>query len=300
MDNPDGVGTQRGVGTSSNGGGTSSSHDFTALEPTTLLVKVERLRRLYKADDYVHTVRRGEDGTFGLGLSEDNEIIAFYHEQNTDKLRLGDQVRSVGSVPLVREKLAVLLQRHFSACETVELHISRSSFVEEKVERSGEVFAALELRDRRGENLDEWTSELWELKTDAVWGTFWTVPILPRTHTICVGLHESHLFSEPLIGCVEIPIASLAKETLDCRWYALRAEDAEHDSREIEGEILLTTRRFYSSASICPDRAAFSESDSDDDWEPSGPVTHESMPMSPIDEPADLAVELAVAHGSRR
>ena len=47
----------------------------------TLFLKVERLRRLRTAtllSDIV--VRRGgEDGTFGIGLSDDNEVNIFYH-----------------------------------------------------------------------------------------------------------------------------------------------------------------------------------------------------------------------------
>jgi len=256
---------------------------------------VERLRRLHRSDELVYTVRRGEDGTFGLGLSEDNEIVAFYHEQNTDVLRLGDQVRSVGDVPLVRERLATLLQRHFPDDETVQLHISRSS--EQAQKRGGDVVATIELRTADGEDLDDWSSEIWALRTDAVWGTFWTLPILPRARTIWFGVHESNLFTEPLIGCVEIPIGSLVKEQLDCRWYSLRSEDAPATSREIVGEILLTTRRFYSSASICPDRVVFSETDSEEDDEPTGPVDHRTMPMAPIDEPS--LGQLAVAHGVR-
>lgn len=148
------------------------------MEPTTLFIKVERLRRLHRSDERVFTVRRGEDGTFGLGLSEDNEIVTFYHEQNADVLRLGDQVRSVGSIPLVRERLATLLQRHHPDDETVELHITRSCFDEQPTEKGGDVFAAIELRTSDGDDIDEWTSELWSLRTDAVWGTFWTLPIL--------------------------------------------------------------------------------------------------------------------------
>lgn len=79
--------------------------------------------------------------------------------------------------------------------------------------------------------------------------------------------------------------------------YSLRVEDANPTSREIVGEVLLTTRRFYSSASISPDRLAFSDSDSDEDAEPSGPVDHGTMPMAPIDEPTLAAV--AVAHAGR-
>lgn len=216
-------------GRNGDGGGGGSSSDAAAaavinsakhadLEPTTIFVKVERLRRLHRSDELVYTVRRGEDGTFGLGLSEDNEIVAFYHEQNTDVLRLGDQVRSVGDVPLVRERLATLLQRHFPDDETVQLHISRSS--EQAQKRGGDVVATIELRTADGEDLDDWSSEIWALRTDAVWGTFWTLPILPRARTIWFGVHESNLFTEPLIGCVEIPIGSLVKEQLDCRWCA--------------------------------------------------------------------------------
>ena len=192
-------------------------------EPTTLFVKIERLRRLHRSEEHVYTVRRGEDGTFGLGLSEDNEIITFYHQQNADVLRLGDQVRSVGNIPLVRERLATLLQRHHPEDETVQLHISRSS-EDVKHKYDGEVFGALQLHNAQGDELDEWLSELWELRTDAVWGTFWTLPILPGTHSACIGIHLSKLFTEPLLGCVEIPLATLPKEELDCRWYSLRAE----------------------------------------------------------------------------
>ena len=195
-----------------------SSNAVAQLEPTMIFVKVERLRRLQNAEEFVHAVRRGEDGTFGLGLSEDNVIVKFYHEANTHVLRLGDQVRSVGDIPLVREKLADVLQHHYADDETVELHYSRSS--EQPQKRRGEVFAALQLRTAMGDEMDEWVSDIWELRTDAVWGTFWTLPIIPGAHTVWIGIHESNMFTEPLLGYVEIPIASLRKEVLDCRWCA--------------------------------------------------------------------------------
>ena len=50
------------------------------------------------------------------------------------------------------------------------------------------------------EDLQEWLSELWNLKTDAVWGTFWTLPILPSSTKVWLGLHLSKMFTEPLIG----------------------------------------------------------------------------------------------------
>lgn len=200
--------------------GSSREQPFTDNPPNTLFIKVERLRRLHRSDELVYRVRRGEDGTFGLGLSEDNEIVHFFHEENADVLRLGDQVRSVGPIPLVRERLATLLKRHHPEDETVELHISRSS--EQPQKRGGDVFATLQLRTNFGEDLDEWMSELWSLRTDAVWGTFWTIPLPSNVHAVYIGIHYNKLFTEPLLGWLVVPIASLQKETLDCRWCAPR------------------------------------------------------------------------------
>ena len=46
----------------------------------TLFLKVERVRRLRAATLLPEvTVRRGEDGSFGIGLSDDNEVTTFYH-----------------------------------------------------------------------------------------------------------------------------------------------------------------------------------------------------------------------------
>jgi len=259
----------------------SLSHE---MEPNTLFIKVERLRRLYRSDEHVFTVRRGEDDTFGLGLSEDNEIVTFYHQANSHVLRLGDQIRMVGNTPLVRERLATLLQRQHAGEETVELHISRST--EEPTRKNGnDVFAALQLQSSDGTEIDEWLSELWTLRTDAVWGTFWTLPIVGGSHAAWLGIHESNMFTEPLMGGVLLPLASLQKEKLDCRWYSLRAEDASPGQREIVGEVLLTTRCFYSSASVCPDRRDGSESDSDYELDPSIPIDHATEPMAPIPEP---------------
>lgn len=194
----------------------------------TLFVKVERLRRLYPAQEHTFQVRRGEDNSFGLGLSEDNEVIHFYHLDNAGMLRIGDQVSAVGRYPLVREKLAALLQRRFADDATVPLHISRGEPSSGKA--NGDAFMALQLRTADGEEIEEWLSEIWELRTDAVWGTFWTLPILPDARTVWVGLHLSKLFTEPLLGCVEIPIESLPAEEIDTRWYSLRAEDAAPNS----------------------------------------------------------------------
>ena len=114
-------------------------------------------------------------------------------------------------------------------------------------------------------------------------------PAMPATLPCC-----SMLCSLLALDCSESCPCSPLRHTSR---YALRCEDANPISHEIVGEILLTTRRFYSSASVCPDRLAFSESDSEDDAEPAGPVDHGTQPMAPIDEPT-LAM-VAVVHGRR-
>jgi hypothetical protein len=249
---------------------------------TTIFVKVERLRRLQKGTEAVHTVRRGEDGSFGLGLSEDNEIINFYHEENAGVLRIGDQVRAVNDTPLVRERLAVLLQRSFASHDTVQLHISRAHG--EKLKQGQEAFAALQMRNEFGEEIEEWLSELWNVKTNSVWGTFWTVPIVEGAHSVWLGLHLSKMFTEPLIGSVEIPLADIPAEKLQTRWYSLRDEDDEEggftlSSNDIAGEILLTIRKFASTTSVSPD--GHGHDDSSDD-EPEGPIDHATEPLKPI------------------
>ena len=54
--------------------------------------------------------------------------------------------------------------------------------------------------------------------------------------------------------------------------------------REIEGEILLTVRKFYSSASVSPDGLAYMSDESEEE-EPTGPIDHATEPMQPIPEP---------------
>jgi hypothetical protein len=54
--------------------------------------------------------------------------------------------------------------------------------------------------------------------------------------------------------------------------------------REIEGEVLLTTRRFYSNASVCPDHRHESESESEDEFDSSMPIDHATEPMAPVPE----------------
>ena len=85
----------------------------------TLFVKVERVRRLHSARLVDVDVHRGEDGSFGIGLSDDNVVTNFHHSKNTASLQLGDQVCKVDGVTLVRERLAHLVQRQFADVQQV-------------------------------------------------------------------------------------------------------------------------------------------------------------------------------------
>ena len=85
----------------------------------TLFVKVERVRRLHSAKLVDVDVHRGEDGSFGIGLSDDNVVTNFHHSTNTASLQLGDQVCKVDGVTLVRERLAHLVQRQFADVQQV-------------------------------------------------------------------------------------------------------------------------------------------------------------------------------------
>ena len=69
------------------------SANFLKLMAQRLFLKVERLRRLHESSLHSLPCERGRDGTFGLGLTDDNELAHFYHQTNGVGLRLGDQVR---------------------------------------------------------------------------------------------------------------------------------------------------------------------------------------------------------------
>lgn len=189
------------------------------------------------------TVRRGEDNSFGLGLSEDNAIIQFFHTENDHVLRIGDQVSAVEDRPLVRERLATLLARDFADQETVQLHISRTTGGSKY---RGDIFASLALRNASGEDLDEWDSELWELENEnTTWGTFWTLPILPGVCKVWLGVHASKMFTEPIIGSLELHLDDMPAEKLTTRWYSLRAEDAPPASVRAHMRHTLSRARAY-------------------------------------------------------
>lgn len=254
-----------------------------ASTPNTLFVKIERLRRLHVSHESTRIVRKGPDGSYGLGLSEDNEVVKFYHDTNEGTLRIGDQIRSVGSVPLVRHRLASVLQEHYGEEEAAPLRISRAAGPADRKEH--EVFVSLQLRSARGDELDEWVSDMWRLRTDAVWGTFWTMPIHPRARSAWMGMYISKLFTEPLHSWVELELDAIEPERLDTRWYSLRAEGTSAASSEHVGEILLTVRRFYAAGSVCPDGRNMFDAGSSDEEEPDpSTVSHAAEPMAPIVE----------------
>ena len=54
-----------------------------------LFLKIDRIRRLRAATSITACVRRGPDGSFGLGLSDDNALLELHHDENKHALRTG-------------------------------------------------------------------------------------------------------------------------------------------------------------------------------------------------------------------
>ena len=78
------------------------------MDTDVLFLKIERLRRLYRSEILTVPVERGDNGTFGLGLSDDNEVLRLHHDANAQVIEPGDQVISVEGVPLGRGPLSRL------------------------------------------------------------------------------------------------------------------------------------------------------------------------------------------------
>ena len=57
--------------------------------------------------------------------------------------------------------------------------------------------------------------------------------------------------------------------------------------RELEGEVLLTVRKFASSVSVSPYELEYSD-DSSDEPDPSVPIDHMTAPLQPIPEPPQI------------
>ena len=101
---------------------------------------------------------------------------------------------------------------------------------------TGEIFGVLELvRPSSGEVLSELASDLWTLRTDFVWGAFWTVLLPPATGLVRFCVHRSLIFTEPLLGCVELPLHELTQDGLCTQWHPLRAK--EQRGGDILGEV---------------------------------------------------------------
>ena len=68
-----------------------------------------------------------------------------------------------------------------------------------------------------------------------VWGAFWSVPMPPATGAVRFCLHRSLVFTEPLLGCVELPLHELTQDGLCTQWHPLRAK--EQRGGDILGEV---------------------------------------------------------------
>ena len=68
-----------------------------------------------------------------------------------------------------------------------------------------------------------------------VWGAFWSVPMPPATGAVRFCLHRSLIFTEPLLGCVELPLHELTQDGLCTQWHPLRAK--EQRGGDILGEV---------------------------------------------------------------
>ena len=103
-------------------------------------------------------------------------------------------------------------------CAQVKLQLSRTDGPVKSL--TGEIFAVLELCRANGELLTELASgvslpcnktaprpsgtvggaDLWTLRSDFVWGAFWTLLLPPGTAVVRFCVHRSLIFTEPLLG----------------------------------------------------------------------------------------------------
>jgi len=154
------------------------------------------------------------------------------------------------------------------------------------------VFAVLEVLRSNGEMLVELASDLWTLRSDLVWGAFWTVPMPPATGAVRFCLHRSLIFTEPLLGCVELPLHELPPDALCTRWHPLRTKGGIQRGEEILGEVLLSVRRYRAAASVSP--AAQGDEEAEEDFfqyeSILNPPQHGAEPLPPVDEPCVAGV----------
>jgi hypothetical protein len=95
------------------------------MDTQVLFLKIERLRRLFTSERLKVRVSRGADGSFGLGLSDDNEVLKMHHETNAGLICPGDQILAVEGVALARERLSAVLAARFTSQASVLLDVSR-------------------------------------------------------------------------------------------------------------------------------------------------------------------------------
>lgn len=195
-------------------------------------------------------------------------------------------MRQVDGRQLVRERLGVVMQQEFADAAQVTLQVSRPSEDPAEKRVTGEIFAVLELLRPDGALLAELASDIWTIRTDWVWGAFWTLLLPPATGAVRFCVHRSLIFTEPLVGCVELPLQELQLDALSTRWYPLRVRGkGPGHPDQIKGEVLLSIRRYRSAHSVSP-AANVSSFDSDDD-EYSSPLTprHRADALAPVEEP---------------
>ena len=204
---------------------------------------------------------------------------------NSGPLRIGDQVRQVAGRQLVRERLGVVMQQEFADAEQVTLQVSRPSDDPAEKGVTGEIFAVLELLRPDGALLAELASDLWTIRTDWVWGAFWTLLLPPATGAVRFCLHRSLIFTEPLVGCVELPLQELTLDALSTRWHPLRAKGkGPGHPDQILGEVLLSTRRYRSAHSVSPAANVSYDSDDDEYYSQLTP-RHGAEAIAPVEEP---------------
>ena len=101
-------------------------------------------------------------------------------------------------VPLVRERLAAVIERHFADRDELQLHILRPKRPKDPASAAAEdVFAVLELLRSDGREMGDLVSDLWEYREAASWGAFWTVT-LPLARRWCASASTARTSSPSL------------------------------------------------------------------------------------------------------
>lgn len=271
------------------------------MDTDVLFLKIERLRRLYRSEILTVPVERGDNGTFGLGLSDDNEVLRLHHDANAQVIEPGDQVISVEGVPLGRGPLSRLLAERFAERQAVTLTLSRAEPSTSTAPLTGDVFATLKLLRADGSLLQEYPSDLWRFRPDAAWGACWTLRVPRGVACASLQLQRSLLFTDPPVGSAVLQLDSLPAEELHTAWHGLRPDASRWSSSRsrplgsssLAGEVLISVRRYRESSSVSP--GGHSLHSFDNGWEsadeffaPLLPEQHAPAPLKPIAEPSPI------------